>query len=134
MIIEHIALWTKDLERLKEYYTKYFGATCNKKYVNTTTDFQSYFLTFDGSARLEIMTKPGIPENQNDFVDSQHMGLTHIAFGVETEKEVNEMAGRLENDGFRILRGPRISGDGYYEFETPDPDGNRLEVITKLPV
>lgn len=27
-----------------------------------------------------------------------------------------------------ILRNPRKTGDGYYEFETLDPDNNRLEV------
>ena len=30
----------------------------------------------------------------------------------------------------KILRGPRKTGDGYYEFETLDPDNNRLEVQT----
>jgi lactoylglutathione lyase len=37
----------------------------------------------------------------------------------------------LENAGFKILRGPRITGDGYFEFETLDPDNNRIEVTTK---
>jgi lactoylglutathione lyase len=43
-------------------------------------------------------------------------------------KEVDEKAKQLENDGYKILSGPRKTGDGYYEFETLDPDNNRLEV------
>ena len=54
-----------------------------------------------------------------------------MAFGVNTKLEVDEKAKQLQSDGFKILRGPRKTGDGYYEFETLDPDDNRLEVTTK---
>jgi lactoylglutathione lyase len=54
--------------------------------------------------------------------------LIHFAFEVETMQEVEEKAVELREAGFRILRGPRKTGDGYYEFETLDPDNNRLEV------
>jgi catechol 2,3-dioxygenase-like lactoylglutathione lyase family enzyme len=32
MQIEHVALWTDDLERLKEFYVRYFGARAGEKY------------------------------------------------------------------------------------------------------
>ena len=131
MILEHVAIWTDDLEQLKHYYVKYFGATANEKYTNEKNQFQSYFLTFQSGARLEIMTKPGIPENKNDTVREQHKGIIHLAFGVNTMKEVDEKAAGLLSAGFQILSGPRKTGDGYYEFETLDPDDNRLEVTTK---
>jgi lactoylglutathione lyase len=41
---------------------------------------------------------------------------------------VEEKAGQLSANGFPILSGPRKTGDGYYEFETLDPDNNRIEV------
>ena len=131
MILEHVAIWTENLEELKHYYIKYFGATSNEKYTNEQNKFHSYFLTFESGARLEIMTKPGIPENKNDRVTTQHKGIIHLAFDVNTKQEVDEKAKQLRSDGFKILRGPRKTGDGYYEFETLDPDGNRLEVTTK---
>ena len=132
MILEHVAIWTDDLEQLKHYYVKYFGATANEKYTNEKNQFQSYFLTFQSGARLEIMTKPGIPGNKNDTVTKQHKGIIHLAFGVNTMKEVDEKAAGLLSAGFQILSGPRKTGDGYYEFETLDPDDNRLEVTTKF--
>lgn len=131
MTLEHVAIWTDNLEELKDYYIKYFGATANKKYMNEQSQFQSYFLTFESGARLEIMSKPGIPDNRNDRVTAQHKGIIHLAFGVNTKLEVDEKAKQLQSGGFKILRGPRKTGDGYYEFETLDPDDNRLEVTTK---
>ena len=51
MKIEHIAIYTTDLERECEFFEKYFGAKRGEKYHNPKTGFQSYFLTFDGGAR-----------------------------------------------------------------------------------
>ena len=131
MILEHIAIWTNQLEELKDYYSHYFGGQPNKKYTNEKKEFHSYFLTFSSGAKLEIMSKPNIPENKNDTVKAQHQGIIHIAFGVDTIQEVDDKAKQLINDGFQILSGPRKTGDGQYEFETLDPDNNRLEVTTK---
>src|SRR6185295_9892105 len=118
MTLEHVAIWSVNLEELKHYYIKYFGATANEKYSNEQNQFHSYFLTFGSRARLEIMTKPGIPDNKNDRETEQHKGIIHLAFGVNTIIEVDEKANQLRSDGFKILRGPRKTGDGYYEFET----------------
>ena len=77
------------------------------------------------------MRKPGIPENLNDTLGKQHLGLIHLSFGVETMEKVNEKAIQMEKAGFRIIRGPRKTGDGDWEFESADPDGNRIEVMTR---
>ena len=128
MRIEHLAIWTDDLEALKDYYSRYFGGVPNEKYRNESTQFESYFLTFESGARLELMYKPNIPDNANDRVGLQHKGLIHFAFALPTRAEVDAKAEELRQAGFKILRGPRQTGDGYYEFETLDPDNNRLEV------
>ena len=131
MIIEHIAIWTNQLEELKSYYTLYFKGIANKKYINAQKGFQSYFISFSSGARIEIMSKPGVPENKNDVVDTQYQGLIHFAFGVESVQLVKEKEEELRKAGYPILSGPRVTGDGYYEFETLDPDNNRIEVTTK---
>jgi len=130
MILEHVAIWTNHLEQLRQYYQTYFGAHSNTKYSNSQKKFESYFLTFASGARLELMTRPDIPGNKNDTVQAQHMGIIHLAFGVDTMQAVNEKAQELQAAGFPILSGPRKTGDGYYEFETLDPDNNRIEVTT----
>jgi len=133
MTLEHVAIWTNQLEALKDYYCKYFGAIPNEKYTNDKKQFQSYFLHFGSGARLEIMSRPDIPENKNDTVQAQYLGIIHLAFGVNTVQEVEAKARQLQADGFVILSGPRKTGDGYYEFETLDPDNNRLEVTCVYP-
>ncbi|MFI5185653.1 MAG: VOC family protein [Chitinophagales bacterium] len=133
MILEHVAIWANDLEALKEYYVRHFHALANNKYKNPKTNFESYFLSFESGARLELMSRPGIPNNRNDTITKQHTGIIHLAFGVSTIEEVNAKAKQLQNEGYKILSGPRKTGDGYYEFETLDPENNRVEVTTKFP-
>ncbi len=128
MILEHVAIWTDKLEELKDYYVKYFDGSSNERYTNEAKQFHSYFLNFQSGARLEIMTRPAIPDNKNDTIVTQHKGIIHLAFGVDNMEEVDKKASQLRADGFPILSGPRKTGDGYYEFETADPDNNRLEV------
>ncbi|MES2851001.1 MAG: VOC family protein [Bacteroidota bacterium] len=132
MTLEHAAIWTNDLEKLKDYYCTYFSGVANNKYSNPEKKFSSYFLSFKGGARLEIMSMDGVPPNTNDTVQAQHLGLIHLAFGVDTIEEVEAKATELKAAGFPILSGPRKTGDGYYEFETLDPDNNRLEVTARL--
>ena len=131
MKLDHIAILTGNIEILKDYYVKYFNGIPGEKYTNPRTLFQSYFITFDSGARLEVMTIPVVPTGQEGMVTNRQKGIVHLAFGVETGREVEEKAKQLEADGFKIVRGPRTTGDGYFEFETLDPDGNLLEVTSK---
>lgn len=131
MKIEHVAVWTTNLEDLRQYYIEFFDAVSNNKYVNTETGFESYILSFASGARLELMKKPTIPQNLNDTIVAQHCGIIHIAFGVDSMAEVDEKSKQLQSSGYTILRGPRKTGDGYYEFETLDTDKNRIEVTTR---
>jgi lactoylglutathione lyase len=128
MYIDHIAIWTSQLEKLKDYYVRYFDGRANEKYLNKEKHFESYFVSFGSGTRIELMQMPGIPENLNDPVQKQYLGLIHLSFGMENMESVNVKANELKKDGFKILRGPRKTGDGYWEFETLDPDNNRIEV------
>ena len=47
MTLDHVAIWTTQLEKLKDFYVKYFNAIANEKYTQCETGFESYFLTFD---------------------------------------------------------------------------------------
>lgn len=131
MKLEHIAIWTDNIELLRNYYVSFFDGQSNEMYINPKTQFHSYFISFESGARLEIMSMPNIPDNTNDTINAQHKGIIHIAFSVDTKQEVDAKAALLQANGFDILNGPRVTGDGYYEFVTLDPDKNRLEVITR---
>ena len=127
MKIEHIAIWTKQLEVLKEFYIKYFDAKANEKYHNPNKKFSSYFLSFDSGCRLELMEMEGVPESKDDLYE-QFTGLIHFAISLGSEQAVDELTARLVADGYERVDGPRHTGDGYYESCVFDPDGNRLEL------
>jgi lactoylglutathione lyase len=127
MKIEHIAIWTTDLERLRAFYQTYFEAAAGQKYTNPTKGFQSYFLRFATGARLELMTRPTVTAALN-AADTEPVGYTHLAFSLGSEAAVDAMTERLRSDGYAIIDGPRRTGDGYYESAVLDPDGNRLEL------
>lgn len=127
MKIEHIAIWTKDVEALRVFYEKYFNALANQRYENMTKGFASYFLSFESGARLEIMQMEGIEERQR-ILEKQFTGLAHFAISVGSKEAVNELTARLEGDGYLLVDGPRKTGDGYYESVILDPDGNRVEI------
>ncbi|GAB6121283.1 VOC family protein [Dysgonomonas termitidis] len=130
MRLHHTAIWVADIEKIKSYYISHFGATANKLYVNKTNGYSSYFLTFGSGSQLEVMHRADIPDNLNDSI-AQYKGYIHLAFAVNSGQEVDDKAKELQEAGYPVLRGPRMTGDGYYEFETLDPEGNRLEVLFK---
>ena len=128
MRIEHVAIWAKDIEKLKEFYEKYFDARSNTKYTNQEKDFSSYFLSFHSGVRLEIMEMHSVPKTTNDPY-KQFTGLIHIAISVGSVDIVNSLTAKLEGDGYEVLDGPRRTGDGYYESTVLDPENNRIEIM-----
>ena len=130
MKIEHIAIWTKDLERLREFYEKYIGASAGKKYVNPHKRFSSYFLSFASGARLELMQRPDI-RAVDKRREEEIKGYAHLAMLVGDEAAVNTLTQVLLDDGFPLIDGPRYTGDGYYESVILDPDGNRIEITAE---
>lgn len=127
MRIAHIAIWTNDIEGMRNFYIHYFDASSKEAYYNHTKDFKSYFLTFNGECKLELMQMPGIPNNRND-VRKQATGLIHFAISLGSKMRVDELTDTLRRDGFRVISEPRTTGDGYYESVILDPEGNRVEL------
>ncbi|MBS1506667.1 MAG: VOC family protein [Bacteroidetes bacterium] len=124
MKIEHLAIWVSDLEKMKEFYGTYFDGRAGEKYFNPKKEFESYFLSFDEGARIELMRKSGINKtNQEEII-----GLAHIAISVGSKSAVDQLTERLRSDGFTITGEPRTTGDGYYESVILDPEGNRIEI------
>jgi len=125
MRIEHVAIYVNDLEKTKDFFISYFNAKSNDGYHNKNTDFRSYFLTFDGGARLEIMNKPNMEDMDKTLART---GLVHIAFSVGSKGRVDELTKRLREDGYKVISDPRTTGDGYYESCIIGIEGNQIEI------
>ena len=129
MKIEHIAIWTNQLETMRGFYEGYFNGRSSAKYTNPRTGFHSNFISFDDGARLELMQQDGKGSNPNT-ADQQHLGLIHFAVSVGDEASVDTLTETLRQDGYPVIGEPRRTGDGYYESVVLDPDGNRIEITT----
>lgn len=125
MRIEHVAMYVKNLEKTREFFEHYFGAVSNHMYHNKMTGFQSYFLTFEDGARLEIMNKPNMDDDEKSL---QRTGFIHIAFSVGSKEKVDLITAGLKQDGYEVISGPRITGDGYYESLIMAIEGNLIEI------
>jgi len=127
MKLEHIAIWVRDLEGMREFYTRYFNMNSNDKYVNPAKGYSSYFLSFPGSdTRIELMHRPDISE----YTGNRGMthGLAHISISIGSSEKVDELTEILRREGYKIAGEPRTTGDGYYESVVLDPEGNYLEI------
>ncbi|MFP5356678.1 MAG: VOC family protein [Gemmatimonadota bacterium] len=126
MKIEHVALWTRDIEPLREFYVRWFGARANGRYESASTPgFASYFLTFpEGGARLELMELPAL----HPLAPVHALGYAHLAISLGSRDAVDALVARMHEAGVRIRSGARLTGDGYYEAVIDDPDGNPVEV------
>ncbi len=128
MKIEHIAIWTYNLEGMRNFYMHYFDVSSTEAYINHSKEFRSYFLTFHGDCRLELMEMPNIPKSKNDPM-KQYSGIIHFAIQVGSVRKVTELTEELRNDGFKVISEPRITGDGFFESAILDPEGNRVEIV-----
>ena len=125
MKIEHIALYVNDLEGARKFFIKYLGAKSNEGYNNPRTNFRSYFLSFEDGARLEIMNKPEMTDLPKELART---GYAHIAFSVGSREKVDALTAELKADGYDVVSGPRITGDGYYESCIVAMEGNQVEI------
>lgn len=126
MRIEHIAIWAKDIDRLKDFYMNWFSATAGPLYHNPRTGLTSYFLTFpDGAPRLEIMNLPEIVGHDRSV---KWEGFCHICISVGSKEKVDEYTEKMREAGVTVLGNPRTTGEGYYESVLADPEGNIVEL------
>ena len=125
MKIEHIALYVNDLAAARDFFVRYFGASSNEGYHNEKTGFRSFFLTFEGGTRLELMTRLAMEDLEKPLTRT---GFAHIAFSVGSREQVDALTKRLQTDGFEVVSGPRVTGDGYYESCVVALEGNQIEI------
>lgn len=125
MKIEHISIWTKKLEEMKDFYEKFFQGKSSKKYVNIKKQFESYFIVFEDGARLELMCNTSLMDKDSDTLYS---GYAHMAFSIGSKEKVDELTNIIRENSYKITSEPRLTGDGYYESCFLDPDGNNVEL------
>ncbi|MCX8254566.1 Bleomycin resistance protein [Beijerinckiaceae bacterium RH AL1] len=123
MKLDHLAVWTRDIDRLAAFWQETFGAEVGAVYESRNqVGFRSRFVTLPGGLRLELMSSPlhAAPEPPD------RTGLAHMALSLGGEAAVDAAAARL---AAHLVAKPRRTGDGYYEAIIRDPDGNLVELV-----
>jgi lactoylglutathione lyase len=130
MSIEHVGLWVDDLERELAFYTGLLGGTAGDLYENPATGLRSYFVSFNGGARLELMNRSGAGARRGvAFQQPPSIGYAHVAFQLGRPDAVDALVALLALNGATVESAPRMTGDGYYEAVVLDPEGNRIELM-----
>jgi lactoylglutathione lyase len=127
MKIDHIAIWTQHIDKMRHFYEKYFEGRSGEKYINPRKNFESYFIDFDHGSRLELMEKLEVDSKLHDDIQN-YLGITHFAFSAGNRVKVDQLTEQLRADGYTILGEPRVTGDGCYESIVLDPEGNKVEI------
>ena len=120
--LDHLALYVRELEAAKDFFVQYFQAEASAQYHNPKTDFRSYFLSFGSGA---IMTRPEVQEQDEALMRT---GFIHLSFSVGNRETVDELTSRLESEGYEVVSGPRVTGDGYYESQIIGFESNVIEI------
>lgn len=118
-------MYVNDLEKTREFFVFFFGAESNDGYFNQRSGLRTFFLSFDDGTRLEIMNRPGMSDPRKDLTQT---GYIHLAFSVGSRQNVDSLTRKLDEAGYRVLSGPRTTGDGYYESCVLGPENNQIEI------
>ena len=128
MKIAYVSMYVNDLEKMKEFFVKYFKATVTDKYENFQTGYTYCYLKFDEGSRLSLVSGSNIvdrPKQEN------LRGLNRFAIAVDSKETVQSITDQLANDGYQVVNGFRMNGYGEYESRILDPEGNEIEITTE---
>ena len=119
-----MAVWVRDLERMREFYERQLGGHSGPRYHSAVTGFGSYFISIGEGCRIELMQRPGVGPR----ADGLPAGYAHVALSLGGRQAVDAAVAGLRQRGVTVESGPRTTGDGYYEAVILDPEGNRIEL------
>ncbi len=125
MKLNHVALWTTDLERSSKFWVEFFEAELSDRYESVNRPgFTSRFATLpNDDVRIELMEGPWVKPRLHE-----EGGWAHVAFSVGSVSKVDEVADRFKHAGLLVSK-PRQTGDGYYEAVVRSPEGLMVEIV-----
>ena len=114
----------KDAKRTRQFYTQ-LGFTPSKQnnipklasFLFGENDFVIHF--FEQGSQIDEYLTPGSKTNSEII----------FTLSAETEAEVNEFAGKVNEAGGNVLKKVRRDENGYYGFAFADPDGHKFNVL-----
>lgn len=123
-MLDHVALVTDNLEKLKNFYRQYFGGAPEDNWTDGTVEI--CFINFENGTRIELQKREQPARHEIDRENSY--GIAHIAFMAKSRKEVRERTEKLVAAGVALRSEPTAYGKDFFESSFFDPDGNIIEL------
>lgn len=115
--IEHLAVFARDTEALKDWYMKMFDFS--QVYDNGKGTF---FLKAQDGAMIEFVKA----SKDGGIVSDKASGIRHIAIAVE---DFEGMVDKLTAEKVQVVTEPVVTSKGLKTFFFRDPEGNVLHLI-----
>jgi len=126
MKIDHFELVTRQLETMKDFYVRFFGAKA-EFWGDEEEGVALYFLDFGGTTRIEI--KENLESEKTPEDPEMRVGLGHLAFLCTSRHEMLDKLEELRAAGVPVTLEPTDYGtDDFFECSILDPDGNTVEL------
>jgi catechol 2,3-dioxygenase-like lactoylglutathione lyase family enzyme len=125
--VHHIGFTVSRLDESAAFFTKLLGW----KEVKRDPEYPAIFVS-DGTTLITLW-KNREGENKTEptaFDKNQNIGLHHVAFAVENEKELNEIYDKLQTNNVKIEFAPELLREGPAKHMMCfEPSGIRVEFI-----
>ena len=76
-------------------------------------------------AKLDRLKMPDMTDAEKSLART---GYAHVAFSLGNREQVDALTERMRRDGYAVISGPRVTGDGYYESCIVGYEGNVIEL------
>ena len=70
----------------------------------------------------------GVIKGEKLLITRYRTGYAHIAFSVGSREKVDELTEKIRLSGYKVISGPRTTGDGYYESCIVAIENNQIEI------
>lgn len=128
MKLDYLSIWTTQFDKMQQFYTIYLQAGSLPLY-QREDGYQSQLLEFGSGLRIKLKQQPGLDVRTQPPADHT-IGFCSLTFVENSRKQVDIRALSINSSSHQLATTPMEDGEGFYAFETTDPDKNRLVVGT----
>src|SRR5438270_13987705 len=124
--LEHLDIVVSDLQRSGEFWSAFLSELGYHEYAKSATGWS---WTNDESTVFLLAAERGYLEPS---YHRKRVGLNHLAFAVSTRRQVDDLAGSLQQRGVSLLYGGPRAGRSTYVVFFEDPDRSQSEDVAPL--
>jgi glyoxylase I family protein len=129
LILGHVGISVSDISQSANFYAKYFGLKCIKKYVYRKAGLTIVLLK-KGSIILELFEfkKHRVLPGYRKVLESdlRTLGVKHFSLEVA---DIERLYKKFKKQGLSLATGLRVFDDGRKYFFIRDPDGILVELM-----